>query len=81
MTIEIHQPELEALIHQRMASGRFESVEDLLFRTLEASAEVQSHPPNEETLDQVFAVVRGMFADGELDFSRSASAGRPVDLS
>ncbi len=32
MTIEIHRPELEALISQHMASGQFRSVEDLLLR-------------------------------------------------
>lgn len=38
MTIEIHQPELQALIRQRMASGLFNSVEDLLMQTLESAA-------------------------------------------
>jgi len=36
MTIEIHQPELEALIHQRMASGRFATIEDALIQALQA---------------------------------------------
>jgi hypothetical protein len=30
MTIEIHKPELEALIRERMKSGGFENVEMLL---------------------------------------------------
>ena len=37
MTIEIHQPELEALIHERMQSGVFKNIEDLLLQTLRAS--------------------------------------------
>ena len=37
MTIDIRQPELEALIQQRMASGRFQSIEDLLKQTLSGS--------------------------------------------
>jgi len=37
MIIEIHQPEIEALIEQRMATGEFASIEDLLLRSLEAS--------------------------------------------
>jgi hypothetical protein len=47
MTIEIHQPRLEALIERRMASGQFESVEDLLLQTLEASPVAQA--PDDQT--------------------------------
>jgi len=32
MTIEIHKPELEALIQERMKSGAFQSVEDVLMQ-------------------------------------------------
>ena len=32
MTIEIHKPELEALIRQRMESGEFQNVDDLLIQ-------------------------------------------------
>ena len=37
MTIEIHRPELEALIRQRMERGVFQSVEDALLHALMAS--------------------------------------------
>jgi hypothetical protein len=37
MTIEIHRPELEALILQRMKRGGFHSVEDVLMQALETS--------------------------------------------
>ena len=37
MTIEIHRPELEALILERMRSGAFASVEDALIQALETS--------------------------------------------
>ena len=37
MTIEIHRPELEALIMQRMKSGGFHDVEDVLMQALKAS--------------------------------------------
>jgi len=39
--------------------------------------------PSSQASDMVelFAPVRGLFADGELDFSRNPSTGRPVDLS
>ena len=40
MTIEIHRPELEALIMQRMKSGGFRTVEDALLQALETSPPV-----------------------------------------
>jgi antitoxin ParD1/3/4 len=39
MTIEIKRPEIEALIQQRLHSGVFESVEDVLFDALEIQRE------------------------------------------
>jgi hypothetical protein len=39
MTIEINRPEIEALIQQRLHSGAFDSVEDVLFDALEIQAE------------------------------------------
>jgi hypothetical protein len=35
MTIEIHKPELEALIVERLKSGGFENVEDVLMQALQ----------------------------------------------
>ncbi len=39
MTIQINRPEIEALIQQRLHSGGFESVEDVLFDALEIQGE------------------------------------------
>jgi antitoxin ParD1/3/4 len=39
MTIEIQRPEIEALIQQRLHSGAFESVEEVLLDALEIQAE------------------------------------------
>ncbi|MGP0017482.1 MAG: hypothetical protein ACLPHP_02840 [Candidatus Sulfotelmatobacter sp.] len=39
MTIEINRPEIEALIQQRLHSGAFQSVEDVLFDALEIQGE------------------------------------------
>ena len=39
MTIEINRPEIEALIQQRLHSGAFESVEDVVFDALEIQGE------------------------------------------
>jgi hypothetical protein len=38
MTIEIQRPELEALIRERVKSGAFQNVEDVLMQALKASA-------------------------------------------
>ena len=43
MTIEIQRPELEALINQRMKTGAFKNVEDVLMEALRASP-----PPDEK---------------------------------
>ena len=37
MTIEIHRPELEALIIERMKTGGFQSVEDALLQVLKTA--------------------------------------------
>ena len=39
MTIQINRPEIEAIIQQRLHSGAFESVEDVLFDALELQGE------------------------------------------
>lgn len=42
MTIEIHLPDLETLIQQRMKSGAYRSVEDFLIHALSAPATAQT---------------------------------------
>jgi hypothetical protein len=37
MTIEIHRPELEALIRERMKIGGFQNVDDVLMQALKSS--------------------------------------------
>jgi hypothetical protein len=41
MTIQIKRPEIEALIQQRLHSGAFESVEDVLFDALKYKLNVR----------------------------------------
>ena len=50
MTIEIHRPEQEALILQRMKRGGFHNVEDALMQALQTSPVVDEH--EEESGDQ-----------------------------
>ena len=83
-TIDI-RPEVEAeLSRQAAACGR--ALEAHAASLLEEAAPVPAalvkHGPPAEAnnLVELFAPVRGLFAEGELDFSRNASTGRPVDL-
>jgi hypothetical protein len=81
MTIEIHEPELEALIERRMASGEFQSVEDFLLRTLQASPGTQEPPairPQKENLTQFLKASPLWGSDLVID--RSKDAWRRVDL-
>jgi hypothetical protein len=45
MTIEIHRPELEALIMQRMKAGGFQNVEDALMQALETAPDAEPVTP------------------------------------
>ena len=67
MTIEIHKPELEALIRDRMKSGAFQDFEDVLIQAL------KSAPPaaEEDATDKTGA---------ELVAAMQASPYREIDL-
>jgi Arc/MetJ-type ribon-helix-helix transcriptional regulator len=83
MTIEIHRPELEALIRERMNSGPFQNVEDVIMQALRSAPAAE--PPHRRTgqeLIDVCAKVRGLLTDEEVDtlFSRTPSFSRPVDF-
>jgi hypothetical protein len=84
MTIEIHQPEIEALIQQRLQSGAFHDVEDVLLHALRTSEPPAAGPAasGAKNLVELFEPVRGLLTDEEIDviFRRNPSAGRPVDL-
>ena len=69
MTIEIHRPELEALIQERMKSGVFQSVEDVLMQAL------KSAPPATE-LSREAATHTG----ADLVAAMQASPYREIDL-
>ena len=85
MTIQITQPEVEAIIHERLQSGQFEDINELLAKALnaleqkEATPKPRQRPPGRKSLVELFAEspLKGL----ELDFSRNKSTGRPVDLS
>lgn len=78
MTIEL-KPEQERILQEALRQGRFQSVEQALDEALQSIV-----PPSTEakpkagkrSLVEVFAPLRGL----DLDFSRNASTGRPVEL-
>ena len=86
MTIEIHNPELEVILQQRLKAGNFANVEDMLLQTLRSAPEAS--PTSARTaspaknLFELFAPIRGLLTDEEIDtlFSRNPAAGRAVDL-
>ena len=79
MTIEIHRPEIEALLQERMQSGAFHDVEDVLLHALKTSWPVRR---TGKDLVDACAKVSGLLTGGEVDarFSRDRSFSRPVDL-
>ncbi len=83
MSIEIHEPEIEALIQQRMASGAFHNVEEVLLHALKSAPlpDAPSAKPFGQKLVDAFAEAREILGGIELDFTRDPSPGRPVDLS
>jgi hypothetical protein len=58
MTIEIHRPELEALIMQRMKSGGFHDVEDALLQALKTSLPVEEPSHDKRTGADLIAALQ-----------------------
>ncbi len=81
ITVDI-KPEVQAELARRAASSG-KPVEDYAASLLERAVRVPAEPEVQpvKNLVELFAPVRGLFADGELDFSRNPSTGRSVDLS
>jgi hypothetical protein len=87
MTIEL-KPEQERIIEYMIKSGQVHDVDQFLAEAFAAwlarehitqSATPPSKPPAKNMVE-LFEPVRGLFDDGELDFSRNPSTGRPLDL-
>jgi hypothetical protein len=74
MNIEIHQPELEALILQRMASGRFQNIEDVLIEALKAEpspASASAPQRSKRTGLDLLEVMQAMPYKDEIDIEPS----------
>ena len=82
MTIEIHEPELEALIRDRMESGRFENVEEVLIQALKCAPPI---PEAKEVsgrtgADLLAAMQRSPYKELDLEPSRPHLPVRDIVL-
>jgi hypothetical protein len=78
VTIEIQQPELEALIQRRMESGRFATVEDALLEALLGSPEPEPQLRTKLSLGQ-FLRESPLWGSG-LEIERSQELPRMIDF-
>ena len=81
MTIEIHRPELEALIRERMDSGSYQNVEDVLIHALKSSP-AQQIPPFQSKPKQNLAqfLLESPLRDSGLMLGRRRDYPRPTEL-
>ncbi len=79
MTIEIHKPELEALIMERLQSGQFKNIEDILMQALQ----VTPVSPKKETrtgADLVAAMQASPYKDIDLEPTKITMPVRDITL-
>ena len=69
MTIKIYKPELEALIMQRLMSGAFDSVEDVLLQALQNS-QIPSKSETRTGADLVAAMQASPYKEIDLEPAR-----------
>ena len=82
MTI-ILRPHQEKAVQAAIDAGLIGSVDEWIDSAVAKLPKPQDLPAaavQAKSLIDVFAPIRGMFEDGELDFSRNPSTGRPSDL-
>jgi hypothetical protein len=72
MTIEITRLEIEALIQQRLHTGAFQNVEDVILEALRSSQ------TSKKSLVEFFR--ESPLVGLELEFERDKDSGRDVDL-
>ena len=84
MVIEIHSPEAEAIIRQRMSAGGFKDAEEVILHALKSSPVAETpdaatrRPASRKSLAQLFAdsPLKGL----DIDFEREPDYGRHVAL-
>lgn len=81
MTIEIHRPELEALIMERMKTGGFHNVEDVLMQALRPSdPDVKAGAGNRTGADLIAAMQASPYREIEIEPARHRMPVRDVSF-
>ena len=82
MIIEIHTPELENLIRERMASGGFKNVEDVLMQALKSSpaGEPPAAPMCKPKKSLAQFLLESPLRDSGLKLERQRDYPRSIDL-
>ena len=80
MTIEIHKPELEALIQERMNSGEFQNVEDVLLQALKSSSISELATPRKPKKNLAEFLLESPLRGSGLKLERQKDYPRPLDL-
>ena len=82
MIVEIHKPELENLIRERMASGEFQNVEDVLIQALKAlpGNQQRTEPPRKPKQSLGQFLLESPLRDSGLKLERRRDLPRSVEL-
>jgi Arc/MetJ-type ribon-helix-helix transcriptional regulator len=80
MSIEILQPELQQRVREKIQSGRFHDVDELLTKALDALEKEQDQTPREPRKNLAQFLMESPFAGAELDLERRKQYMRPVEL-
>jgi hypothetical protein len=80
MNIEIHKPELEVLIHERMKSGAFATVEDVLLQALLSPSKETSAECDRTGAELLAAMQSSPYREIELEPARSRPQVRGAEL-
>ncbi len=80
MTIEIHRPELEALIRERLTSGASEDIEDVLMQALKSSPPGEPVAPRKPKKNLAQFLLESPLPGSGLRLERQEDYPRPLDL-
>ena len=80
MVIEIHKPELEALIHERMKSGAFTDVEDVLIQALRSAPVSGQATPRRAKKNLAQFLLESPLPGSGLKIERQRDYPEPIDL-
>jgi Arc/MetJ-type ribon-helix-helix transcriptional regulator len=81
MTIEIHDPEIEATIERRLATGRYADLEDVVRQVLlSAPDETMTTPRAQPRRTLIEVLERGRGLGEGVDFSRDQSEPRIIEF-